>query len=398
MNNRQTWYYFSLMTEAKYAKEVRLFNLFTYFQSKREKLFNKFLNGNYKYAKKDVIYLTFTGVLIFFSIGFSELYLLKFTINGNVSISDFVLYAPSLISLETSLLNLITLLASNNRSMLFLDHLFEFLKLQEGKNRFTKNNNLVLPKDKFTIEFKNVSFKYPGSEGFALKDINLKIDFGKTFCLVGENGSGKSTFINLLLRIYSPQNGQILLDNVNIEKYDAESYRKLFGVALQNYINYSIKISDCIGLGKIEDINNLDRIKLTAKKTHSDDFIKSYKMQYETNLGKDFYVDGIEPSGGQWQKLAISRALYSDASILVLDEPTSALDPKAEDEIFKIFTENNKNKILIIVSHRMYSARLADKIILFDNGKIIESGHHNELINKDGKYKQLFNLQANKYK
>lgn len=282
--------------------------------------------------------------------------------------------------------------------MLFLEHLFEFLELPEEQNSSIKNTKLLIPQNDFTIEFKNVSFKYPGNESFALKDVNIKINFRKTFCLVGENGSGKSTFINLLLRIYTPQKGEILLNGINIEKYNIESYRKLFGVALQNYINYSLNVKNCIGLGSVENIDDLEKVKLTAQKTHSDDFIKTYKKQYYTNLGKDFYVDGIEPSGGQWQKLAISRALYSDAFILVLDEPTASLDPKAEDEIFKIFAEASKDKILIIVSHRMYSARLADKIILFDKGKIIANGSHTELMQVSKKYKQMFNLQADKYK
>lgn len=398
MNNRQTWYYFSLMTEPKYAKEVRLFDLFNYFKLKRKRLFNKFLNGNYQYAKKEIFYLTFCVLLAFGTIGLSEFYLLKSTITGIMNISDFVFYAPSIISFETSILSLIALIASNNRSMLFLDHLFEFLELPEEQNSFVKTTKLSIPQNDFTIEFKNVSFKYPGNENFALKDINIKINFRKTFCLVGENGSGKSTFINLLLRIYTPQKGEILLNGINIEKYNIDSYRKLFGVTLQSYINYSLNVKNCIGLGNVENVDDLEKIKLTAQKTHSDDFIKTYKKQYYTNLGKDFYVDGIEPSGGQWQKLAISRALYSDAVILVLDEPTAALDPKAEDEIFKIFAEISKDKILIIVSHRMYSARLADKIILFDKGKIIANGSHIELMQVSKKYKQMFNLQANKYK
>ena len=155
---------------------------------------------------------------------------------------------------------------------------------------------------------------------------------------------------------------------------------------------------ECIGLGDVKNIENLERIKATAKKTYSDDFIKNYKNTYDTHLGKIFHIDGIEPSGGQWQKLAISRALYSNAPILVLDEPTSALDPKSEDEIFKIFMEASKNKILIMVSHRMYSARLSDEIILFDNGHVVSTGNHSALMKTSEHYKNMFNLQADKYK
>ena len=230
MTNRQIWYYFSLMTEPQNAKEVRIFNLFDYFSSKRKSLFNEFLKGNYRYAKKEIFNLSFSALFAFLAIGTAEFYLLKSVFDGNVSIADFVFYAPSIISFEASLLALISLFASNNRSMLFLDYLFEFLNLPEEKSTVNQKDTqpLASSENTFTIEFKNVSFKYPGSENFALKDVNVKINSGKTFCLVGENGSGKSTFINLLLGLYTPQKGEIFLNGINIEKYDTESYRKLF--------------------------------------------------------------------------------------------------------------------------------------------------------------------------
>lgn len=397
-DTRKIWYYFSLMTTPENANEVRVFNLYDHFKLKRKKLFDKFVNTHHVHTHKFLIYMSICCVLVFSAIAFSEFYLLKLAISKSISISEFVFYAPSFISFEFLILNLVDVIASNNRSLLFLDSLFEFLNSQETVFNLPKNDTLPKLTDDFIIEFKNVSFKYPGSSVFALKNINLKIEFGKSICLVGENGSGKSTFLKLLLRVYTPQDGTIFLNGININNYDIEAYRKLFGVVLQNYIKYYFDVKTCIGLGNVENVDNIDKIKAVASITHADDFIKKYSKQYNTNLGKNFYADGIEPSGGQWQKLAISRAMYSDAPILILDEPTSSLDPKAEDEIFKVFTDASKYKIMILVSHRMYSARLASKVVLFDDGEIVACGSHSELMEKCKKYNEMFNLQASKYR
>ncbi|MDR1473270.1 MAG: ABC transporter ATP-binding protein/permease [Lactobacillales bacterium] len=399
MQTRQTWYYFSLITEPKNSNEIRGFDLFKYFGNKRKKLFDDFIKGHYKYATKEVIYSIVFGLVAISGIGVSEFWLLNSALKGYTSISDFVLLSPSIIFLGISLLSLVTLFSSHNKSILFLDYLFEFLKTPTSENKDTTEKNDLTSNNKVnSIHFCDVSFKYPGNDNYALKNINIEFNIGEKVCFVGENGSGKTTFIKLLLGIYEPLYGKILLNGKNIKEYDVLSYRKLFGITFQNYINYALDVKSCIGVGNICNIDDLEKIKSVAKKTRSDDFIKMYKNQYDTNLSKMFYDNAIEPSGGQWQKLAISRTLFSEASILILDEPTAALDACAEDEIFKIFDENSDDKILIIISHRMCSAKLADKIVLFDKGEIIMAGNHAEMMFSSNKYRQMFNLQADKYK
>lgn len=394
MQTRQIWYYFSLISEPKYAKEIRIFNLFNHIKNKRKKSFENFFKGYQKIAREEILYIVFTCSFAIFGAGIVMFWLIKTTVSGVVPISKFVLYNTAIISLETGLFALIGLLASNNKSMLFLNYLFDFLRMEENKS----TSNKVLSKQAGRmIEFIDVSFKYPGTKTYSLKNINIKIRVGEKICLVGENGSGKSTFVKLLLGIYEPLSGKILLDGEDIRNYDQVNYQKLFGVCFQDYIHYSTDVKSNIGFGDISNIDNINYLKKIAKKTRSDEFIQSYKCGYDTNLSKDFYKDAVEPSIGQWQKLAISRALFSDASVLVLDEPTAALDPKAEEEIFKIFKKCDNKKIIIIISHRMCSAKLADTIFLFDQGEIVERGMHSELMNLGKKYHEMYTLQAEKY-
>ena len=178
------------------------------------------------------------------------------------------------------------------------------------------------------IRFENVSFRYTGSENYVLKNINVHFDTSETVCLVGENGSGKSTFVKLLLRIYDPTEGRILLDGIDLKEYDINEIRKFYGVLFQDYVKFSDSVHNCIGFGNIEEIQNADGIAEAARLTGANAFIENYKDGYETNLSKMFFNDAIEPSGGQWQKLAISRAVYSNAQVLVLDEPTAAFRSK----------------------------------------------------------------------
>jgi ATP-binding cassette subfamily B protein len=248
-----------------------------------------------------------------------------------------------------------------------------------------------------TIRFENVSFKYTGSDNYALKDINVNFDTKDTLCLVGENGSGKSTFSKLLIRIYDPTQGRILLDDINLKEYDINELRSFFGVLFQDYVNFSDSVHDCIGFGNIDKIQNDKDIEKAAEITGANKFIVNYKNRYDTNLSKMFFNDAIEPSGGQWQKIAISRTVFSDASVLVLDEPTAALDPKSEVKMFDTFKTISDLKSTVIISHRMYITKLADKIILLDKGKLIEQGSFEELIKLKKEFYNMYKIQADSY-
>ena len=396
MKLRQMWYCFILISKGSYAKEVRTFRLFDYIKEKRAKLFNSYLEGYNKVVYKEIRGSALTSFLSVLSAMFIEYFIIKDTLIGKIDVASFYLYNSAILALELKLISLFDLVASGNKSMTFLNYLIDFLKLP---NKSRMNGQLVLDQYKLmTVEFKNVAFKYPFSQDYSLEDINLKFELGKQICLVGKNGSGKTTLIKLLLRIYEPTKGEILLNNIPVNEYDIDEYRRLFGVAFQDYINYAVNIQESIGFGKVESINDIENIRRAAKLSKASDFIEKFEKGYLTNLSKMFFEDGKELSIGQQQKLAITRALYSDALVLILDEPTASLDPEAEDELFRTFGAIKDNKMLIMISHRMYSARLSDQIILLSQGRIIEQGTHLELMAQAGAYAKMYNLQANKYK
>lgn len=275
---------------------------------------------------------------------------------------------------------------------LFVSELTWFLDLETGSEKKGKNisgNNLG-------IEFKNVWFKYPNSNRSTLKGISFKINPKENVALVGENGAGKSTLIKLFCGFYKPTKGEILFNGVNIYEYDLKDYWKHLAVLFQDFSQYPFSAKESIGIGSPQKINNLKEIKRAAKLTGIDDFISKLPLGYETSLTKDF-EKGVEPSKGQWQRIALARTLFRDTDVVVLDEPTSNVDPKAEEEIFDKIIELSQEKTLILISHRYSTVRKADKILNLDGGVIIEQGTHQELMDKKGEYSKLFKLQAKGY-
>ena len=245
------------------------------------------------------------------------------------------------------------------------------------------------------IEFKNVSFKYPGSERYALRNLNFQIRLSEKVCIVGANGSGKTTFIKLLTKLYTPTEGEILLDGVNIKEYDYVSYQSLFAPVFQDFCKYNLPLSLNIALEENYDKNRLeDAIERSGLKP----FVSSLAKGYDTSIGKRVDKSGVEPSGGEGQKMAIARAIYHDAPMYLLDEPTAALDPLAEYDIYARFSEMITNRAAILVTHRMSAVQLADKVAVFANGQVVESGTHKELYEKGGVYAEMFNKQAQFYR
>ena len=243
----------------------------------------------------------------------------------------------------------------------------------------------------------NVSFKYPGADKHVLKDINFKINPGETVVLVGLNGAGKTTLIKLLTRLYDPTEGVILLDGKDIRTYNVKDLYSLFGIIFQDFGRYAFTVKENISFGNINAELDFERMKEAARQSGADVFIEKYPSGYETPLTRYFEDNGAELSIGQWQKLAIARAFYSNADILILDEPTASLDPMAEQEIFNQFDELRNGKTSIFVSHRLSSATTASKIIVLENGQVIEIGSHEELMKKQEKYYTLFSTQAKRY-
>ena len=262
-----------------------------------------------------------------------------------------------------------------------------------------KTDNPVIPEKgiKHTIELRNVSFSYPGSTRKVIKNVNLTFEAGKMSVLVGLNGAGKTTLIKLITRLYDPTEGEILLDGININQYDVKELYSLYGIIFQDFGKYASTVRENIAYGRINEPIDQERIERAAEKVDATEFISQLKEGYDTSLTRYFETNGTELSIGQWQKLSVARAFYSDADILILDEPTASLDPMAEQEIFNQFEELGNNKTTIFVSHRLSSATIADQIVVLKDGEVVELGNHQQLMDKEGEYYQLFTTQAKRY-
>ncbi|NLC05174.1 MAG: ABC transporter ATP-binding protein, partial [Erysipelothrix sp.] len=248
--------------------------------------------------------------------------------------------------------------------------------------------------NEYELSLKDVSFAYPGSDSMVLKDINCDIEVGKSYAVVGENGSGKTTFIKLLTRLYPASKGEILLNNIDVLKYNPQEYATLFNAVFQDFALFSFNLKETIGTSKdVDESKMLEIIEEVGFKERFDKLDKGL----DTILSKDFDVDGIQLSGGEQQKVALARALYKDGPIFILDEPTAALDPISKFEIYRNFQSIIKDKTSILISHRLSSCRFCDEIIVFDQGCIVQQGTHDELLSQDGKYQQLWNAQAQYY-
>jgi ATP-binding cassette subfamily B protein len=280
----------------------------------------------------------------------------------------------------------------NNAAYLKLD-----FQLIDMKSSLQKGTRGVEPprKESGGIEFKNVSFKYPGTDDYVLKNVSIKFRPGSRLAAVGMNGSGKTTFIKLLCRLYDPTEGEILYNGVNIKEYDYGEYMRMFAVVFQDFYITKFKLGENVSSGPITDREKVEKCLESAGFA---DKLAEYEKGIDTYMGKIYDPDGVECSGGEAQKIAIARALYKDAPFIILDEPTASLDPIAEADIYSKFNDIAKGKSAIYISHRLSSCKFCDEIAVFHEGQIIQHGSHDELLSdEDGKYRQLWYAQAQYY-
>jgi ATP-binding cassette subfamily B protein len=278
---------------------------------------------------------------------------------------------------------------------LYLSTLYEYLEVEVEP---TKGTAVSGPDPEAGVVFENVEFRYPGSDKPAVTNINMQIKRGRSLALVGENGSGKTTLIKLLTRLYRPTYGRVLLDGRDLQEWDQDVLRRRIGVIFQDFVRYQLMVGENIGAGDVREFENEERWKNAAGQGKAAPFIEDMPAGYQTQLGK-WFKDGRELSGGQWQKIALSRAfMREDADILVLDEPTAAMDAAAEAEVFEHFRSLMGHKIAIVISHRFSTVRMADEILVLDQGHIVERGSHDALMQHDGVYSKLFTLQARGYR
>ena len=315
-------------------------------------------------------------------------------IAGAITIGQMTMYIAQFRLGQNSVTNSLTSINGMYEDNLYLSNLTEFLshKVPEQTGKGIAGPN---PDD--GINFENVSFFYPGSQTPALKNINLHISPGESLAIVGENGSGKTTLIKLLTRLYAPTEGRILVDGLDLQEWDTNAIREKIGVIFQDFARYQLIVGENIGIGDVDNIDDGNQIEEAARKGMADEFVRDLPLDYQTQLGT-WFKDGKELSGGQWQKIALSRAfMRSKADILILDEPTAAIDARAEAEIFEHFNDLTDNRISIIISHRFSTVRRADHIIVLEQAEVLEQGSHQQLLEMDGQYATLFNLQAKGY-
>jgi len=393
VDRRQLDYYSNIMVNKDIVKEIRLFGLSDLFIGKYNDIFNKYFKGIKKIICKEGFWN------IFFSLCTALLNgILFYMVATNVKqIADYSIYTSALNAISTCVAALITTTATIYEGSLFIDNMILFMN--EKKTIVPTLAEAVKPNRHcgHSVELRNVSFSYPGTERKVIKNLNLTLNAGDTAVLVGLNGAGKTTLIKLITRLYDPTEGEIFLDGRNIKDYDTEELYKMFGIIFQDFGKYAMDVTSNIAFGQVDREITKANIEYAAKQSSADEFIGELPKGYETPLTRYFETTGIELSIGQWQKLAISRAFYSDSDILILDEPTASLDPMAEHEIFNQFDKLRKDKTTIFVSHRLSSATTANKIIVLKYGQIVEMGDHQELMAKHGEYYTLFSTQAERY-
>lgn len=375
-------------------KELKIYRAIVYLKGKMIDIYTGYINEDKIYKKRFLRELTITDIIQYiFSTGI-KIYTVFKSIVEHRTIGDLTMYISALDNMENSIRIILDSIASLYSDNLYMENL---IALENMKRNMEDVGRKKLTEDFQSIEFKNVSFKYPNTEKYVLKNINIKFERGQSYALVGLNGSGKTTFVKLLMRLYDPQEGKIYIDGNDIKEFSIESLRENIGVIFQDFIKYPLTVRENIGIGDIEKIQNVNEIEDAAKVSSADDFIQKLPFNYDSMLQKE-WDDGYELSVGQWQKIAISRAIIRNASILILDEPSSALDPKSEYEMFEKMKKLMIGKMSIMITHRFSNVRIVDKIFVMKEGRIVEFGTHETLMKEKGEYFNLYNIQAEYYK
>jgi ATP-binding cassette subfamily B protein len=392
---RRMNYLVQLVTTDTYAKEVKLFGLGphfikryrllsqTYYDRQRGQIIRRYIAG---YA---------WGVLTTLAGSVTYLYVALLAVAGRLTLGDLSLYTSAASAVQTSISNLLSGFSSMYEHNLYLQNLFTLLETPTMVERHEHPRPLPSPL-RGEIEFQNVSFGYPGQEGQAIKDLSFVIEPGETVAIVGRNGAGKTTLIKLLCRLYDPTAGRILLDGNDIREFDPDELRAQVGAMFQDYVTYQATAKENIGLGSLPELEDDHAVAVAAERGGAEELVKGLPHEWETMLGK-WFDEGVNLSGGEWQKVALSRAFMRDVRILVLDEPTSALDAQAEFELFERLQSLTQGRTAVYISHRFSTVRRADRILFLEHGELVEAGTHEELIKLDGRYAKLFRMQASAY-
>ena len=390
-DQRGWMYYAGLFEKAEFGKEFRIYRMGEWLLQKERGFFTRANDmtkkANDEYIKSGVITAFFT----FVQQSAAYVYLIYSVLTNDLSIGDFTMYISAATVFASSFRQVMSAFVEIRAHDLYYDDLDAYLSvpmmLRSGQRR-------DIPQTPHMIEFKDVGFRYRGSDRYALRHVNLTLCPGQKLLIVGENGAGKTTFVKLLLRMYDPTEGEILLDGVDIRQYDYETYLSLFSSAFQDYKLFSFSLRDNVAMGNTADDS---RIKALLRKVGFGEKLDWLEKGLDTAINKNFDETGFEPSGGEGQKIAIARALYRDTPFIILDEPTAALDPRSEYELYRQMNDLLEKKTAVYISHRLSSAKFSDTIAVFEGGRITEYGTHETLMKLGGKYAELFGMQAEFY-
>jgi ATP-binding cassette subfamily B protein len=377
------------------AKEVKMFGLADHLGKRYRSLSEEMIDFNKKLTRKRLGWgalLATLGSLGYYG-GYA--YLVWQAIDGSITVGTLTFLAGSIAASNSELQLLFSLFSSISEQALFLTDLLDFFAVKPRIR--SKPHAIPAPRPIIHgIEFRNVSFRYPGTSAMILKNIDFQIEPGERTALVGENGQGKTTFVKLIARLYDPTSGAIFLDGVDLRDYRVEDLRQEIGIIFQDFFRYDMAVRDNIGAGRVEMIGNDRALWNAAKRSGVDQLVAQLPAQLEQMLGRRF-EGGVDLSGGQWQRMALARAYLRDAQVLILDEPTASLDA-VEAEVFNNFAELTQDRLAILISHRFSTVRLADRIVVLSDGHVSEQGSHAQLVAQGGQYARLFEMQAANYR
>jgi ATP-binding cassette, subfamily B, bacterial len=393
---RQMEYFRVLGGSKENAKELKLFGLRPFLVDRYTELSNALHVQNLGLAKRKLLFgamLTLLGTLGYYG---TYAFVIHRTVAGAISLGLMTVLAGAIAGASSNIQSFFSSFSIIADQALFMTDLLEFFAVQP--KIVSKPHALAAPRPiRKGFEFKNVSFSYPGNPRRVLDNVSFHLEPSSRIALVGENGQGKTTIVKLLTRLYDPTEGQILLDGVDLREYDLDDLWKEIGVIFQDFTRYEMTASDNIAIGQVDERNNTFRIRAAAHKSLAEKVIRRLPRGYDQNLGSRF-EGAVDLSGGEWQKMALARAYLRDAQLLILDEPTAALDARSEHEVFERFAELTAGKMALLISHRFSTVRMADRILVLENGRIAEQGKHDQLVRDSGRYAEMFELQAANYR
>jgi ATP-binding cassette subfamily B protein len=378
------------------AKELKLFGLKDFLIQRFTRLSDQIYDENVALSRRRLIagsFLSMIGTAGYYG---AYVYVIWRTVSGALSIGTLTFLTGAIVQASGNIQLVFSTLSSIADQALFLTDLLAFFEMQPTIR--SKTNALPAPRPILRgFEFRNVSFRYPGTSRMVLNGLNVTLHAGQRVALVGENGEGKTTLVKLMTRLYDPVDGQVLLDGVDLREYSLEDLYREIGVIFQDFMRYEMTARENIAVGQISEISNTALLQMAAHKSMADQVIDRLPQDYEQMLGRRFET-GVDLSGGEWQKVALARAYLRDAQVLILDEPTAALDARSEFEVFQRFAELTTGKTALFISHRFSTVRMAQRILVLEHGRIAEDGSHDELFTLGGRYAEMFEMQAASYR